>query len=138
MVSTGLVKSCVLIFGAIACASTGFVFGTAFFDDGLRSLATYGKRWVFVTIFVTALFLVGMITEYLREKLCGKSSRPQSSENVRNFLQSIEDRFRGDRTEEEYRRAENGVIVLVIIVILVGMLFTIGVWVIAAVAIILV
>jgi hypothetical protein len=131
------VKNGVLIFGAITCAAMGFVLGAAFFDESLSPPATYGKRWFFVTVCISALFVAGLITEYLREKFRRQPSPLQTSANVRNFRQSIEDRFRGDRTEEEYRRAENGVIVLVVIVFLVGMLLIIGIWAIAPVVIFL-
>ncbi|MGV1872762.1 hypothetical protein [Agrobacterium rosae] len=125
-----------LILCAIACAALGFVLGSSFFDGGIRPPSTYGKRWLLVTGLVSTAFVIGLASEYLLGKLFKPSPEPKTAPAVDNLRQAVERRFRGDRTDKEYQRAEAGVAILVAISTLVAMLLMIGIWVVAAVAIV--
>ena len=129
-------KEIVVTSSAIACAAVGFVLGFALINQYDLSLAAYGQFWFLVTACLSAAFLVGLISEYLVGKFRTPSTPPQTGTGIQNFRGSIAQRFRGDRTDEEYQRAETGFAVLVAIASIVGMLFLTGIWVIVAVVII--
>ncbi|WP_288425336.1 hypothetical protein [uncultured Agrobacterium sp.] len=136
--NNNLAKQNFFIFCAIACAALGFVLGVALFDPSSVPLVSHGQKWLFVAALLYAVFALGLILEYLLGKLglMTKPSRtPRNLTKIREFRRAIERRFRGDRTDEEYQKAENGVVLLVAVGFLIAMLFSIGGWVIAAIAI---
>ena len=137
VVSSRLMKESVVTSSAIACAAVGFVLGSAFFDAEYASPAAHATQWMLVTACFSAAFIVGLISEYLLKKFRTPSPPPQTGTGIQNFRRSIEHRFKGDRTDVEYQRAENGVVVLVAIASTVVMLFLIGIWAIVAVVIVL-
>ncbi len=137
MLSSRLMKDIVVTSSAITCAAVGFVMGTAFIKPDNLSLAACGQLWFFVTACLSAAFVVGLMSEFLVGKFRTPSTPPQTGTGIQNFRRYIERRFRGDRTDEEYQRAENGVVVLVAIASIIGLLFLIGIWAIVAVVIIL-
>lgn len=136
MLSSRLMKDIVVTSSAIACAAVGFVLGFALINQADLSLAAYGHLWFLVTACLSAAFVVGLMSEFLVSKFRTPSTPPQTGTGIQNFRRSIERRFRGDRTDEEYQRAETGFAVLVAIASIIGMLFLTGIWVIVAVAII--
>lgn len=129
------IKQAGFVLCAIVSAAAGFVLGSSFFDSDIQPLATYGKRWLFFTICFVAAFTAGLLIDYLFGKFKPHSEPPQDITKSMNYRAVIKRRFQGDRTDEEYRKAENGVIVLAIISCIILMLLSLGVWLIMVIAI---
>lgn len=136
MVSSRTVKQYVFKFGAIASAALGFVLAGTVFDTSLP-LSSYGHFWLFITAGLCAAFIVGLITDHVLTRMMNAPIFPKVSSEIEKVCLSVERRFKGDRTDEEYRRAENGLFVLLALVVLIGLLFLTGIWTLQAFTIVL-
>lgn len=119
---------------AIACAALGFVLGTAIFDMGasVHALATV---WLMIAASLTAAFIIGMAVDRLMVAAKAGPWLTKITAALEVGLSVIERRFRGDRTDEEYQRAETGIFILAAILLLIATLFLIGYWTLVAVTI---
>ncbi len=123
-------------FGTIASASLGIVLGLAVFGARL-TLSDYAEFWFLITICLSAAFIMGLIADHLFGGLFNAPIFPKFGSAIKKVRLSIERRFKGDRTDEEYRRVENGIFVPIGLMVLVAMLFVVGAWTVEAFIILL-
>lgn len=112
-------------FGAIVTTALGLVLGYAISDGVIQPVFIYGKRLLLVTACLGAAFFVGMVIEYYIRKSHPTLIAPKGSGEALTFRQSVERRFRGDRTDEEYSRAERCA-VLAIVLSIFALIFILG------------
>ncbi|WP_146051352.1 hypothetical protein [Agrobacterium rosae] len=114
-------------FGTIASASLGIVLGLAVFGARL-TFSDYAEFWFLITICLSAAFIMGLIADHLFGRLINVRIFPKFGSAIKKVRLSVEHRFKGDRTDEEYRRVENGIFVPIGLLVLVAMLFVVGAW----------
>ncbi|UHS57510.1 hypothetical protein [Agrobacterium vaccinii] len=127
VVSHRSVKQYAFKFSAIASASLGIVLGLAVFDASLP-LLSYGKFWLLITACLCAAFIAGLMTDCLLARLIKAPIFSRIRVVSKQVRSPVERRFKGNRTDEEYRRIKIAIVVPLAIVCLIGMLFVSGEW----------
>ena len=127
VVSSRLVKQYAFKFCAIASTALGIVSGLAVFGKSLP-LSDYAKFWLLMTVCLWAVFVLGLISDNLLSRVITAPIFPKFGSAIKKVRFSIQRRLKQDRTDEEYRRIENGMFVPIVLIILVAMLFLVGEW----------
>lgn len=127
MVSKGSVKQYAFKFGAIASTALGIVLGLSIFGKSLP-LPDYAKFWLLTTVCLWTAFVLGLIGDHLLSRLINAPIFPKFGSAIKKVRFSLQRRLKRDRTDEEYRRIENGLFVPIVLIVLVAMLFLVGEW----------
>lgn len=121
----------------MSCAALGLVSNIFVFEEEKGTTNGFFRMWLFTTGFLSIIVVLGLIIKYLTDSFL-KTSIPSKIVNALVSVQlRIEHRFKGNLTDEEYHNAQISITTLAIIVLTIGVLFTLGVWTLGAVAILM-